>query len=71
MTLQVRVYKNFGEDERWPIRCDLEIDPHEQRFTFRPLPGDVSEAQLFAQGSIRQRLQSALGESVPVYFGEP
>lgn len=71
VTLQVRVYKNFGEDERWPVRCDLEIDPHKQEFVFRPLPADVNEAQLLAQGSIRQRLQTALTGAVPVYFGEP
>lgn len=71
VTLQVRVYRNFGEDERWPVRCDLEIDPHEQKFTFRPLPADVNEAQLLAQGSIRQRLRAAINVLVPVYFGEP
>lgn len=70
-TVLAPIYENPGEQTRWPVECDLEIDAANQRFFFRPLPGEMEEALQLQQADIRQRLASALGEEVPVYAGTP
>lgn len=71
-TVRVPLYENVGERGlRWDIECDLEVNATEQVFVFRPLPGQLEEAVALHQGDIRQRLQAALGDDVPVYSGTP
>jgi hypothetical protein len=72
VNLSIQVYLNQGEnDQRWPVVCDLQADVQTQRFVFRALPGEIEQAILWHQGTIRQRLQMGVGESVPVYAGRP
>lgn len=71
-TLRVPLYENVGEREmKWDVECDLEVNASEQVFVLRPLPGQLEEAIALHQGDIRQRLEAALGDVVPVYAGSP
>jgi hypothetical protein len=69
--VNVKVYKNLGETERFPVCCALDIDPHEQKFRFRPMADELEVAKQQAQESIRRRLNLGVPEGVNVYFGEP
>lgn len=72
VVVKVPVYRNYGEDGfRTSVVCALEIDPPTQTFSFRPLGGEITRAMHAAQESIGARLRDGVGETVPVYFGEP
>jgi hypothetical protein len=65
------VYKTAGEDERFPVRCTVEVEPAEGRLQLLPLPDEVERVRQAAVRSIGERLAAALDAKVPAYYGKP
>lgn len=70
MVLNVPVYEQLGERDRYQVRCDIEIDVAGERLALVPVAGEIRTVIDQAQASIHQRLDEGLGD-VPVYYGQP
>jgi hypothetical protein len=70
VVLSVPMYTNPGEEEHYPIRCIVDVDPEYQKFALIPVPNAINEAQKAAAQSIAERLDAGLND-VPFYFGNP
>jgi hypothetical protein len=78
ITLSVKIYNVPGIDSVWQIRCSLEytLPPSPVTFALRPLPDEINNALLNAQGELHELLCGVLaagdeGDKVTVLFGEP
>jgi len=69
VTVQIPVYREFGEREPWSVRLLIEIDVNTKTFLVCPGPGDLDAAIQAAQQSIGERLSRNL--TCPVYYGAP
>jgi hypothetical protein len=72
--VRLAVYANPGERDEsiFLVRCAVEIDAANQRFTLTPLPDEIERVIDMAQASIRNRLEEGLAEpEIAVYAGEP
>ncbi len=67
VTLLIPIFNNFGE--RLPVRCALELFPHEQSFSLTPYPQELS----LAMDRTMQSLEAILtAEDMPPAFrGQP
>ncbi|HJT35460.1 MAG TPA: hypothetical protein VJ783_25765 [Pirellulales bacterium] len=71
LTLETNVYSNEGErDKRYKLTLDLEIDPANQLFLFRPLPDEIERVVQAALNEIQARLSEALPDT-SIFFGRP
>jgi hypothetical protein len=72
VTLQIPVYKSHGENERYGLRCAVEVDPSTlAAFRLTPLPDEIERVQALAVQSIGDRLRAELPSSIPSYYGSP
>lgn len=69
VALNVRVHNNPGEDERFTVRCAVEINEAEQKLRLVPFPDEIARVERLVVGSIADRLRAGLPESVPCYHG--
>jgi len=67
--LVVRVHNNPGEDERFTVRCAVDINEDEQKLRLIPFPDEIARVERLVVASIADRLRSGLPESVPCYHG--
>jgi hypothetical protein len=70
-TLQLPVYRNLGERERFALICSVEVDPSEGRFALIPFPDEIERVQQMAVQSIHARLEGGLLDTAPCYYGSP
>jgi hypothetical protein len=71
VVLSVPMYNNPGEEDRYPIRCIVDVDAEFQKFALIPVPGAIEEAYKAASRSVATRLEATLDKEVPFYFGNP
>jgi hypothetical protein len=72
VTLDIPVYSNLGETDRYPLRCSLEIDAlRSDPFQFKPFPDEIERVMQLAVQSIGERLRAGLPDGVSCYYGSP
>lgn len=71
VTLQVPIYSNKGETDRYAIRCAVDVDPAMGTFQLYPLPDELTRVVQLAVDSIGERLNEGLPSVVPAYYGAP
>jgi rhodanese-related sulfurtransferase len=71
VTLSAPVYKTFGEESEYPVRCTVEVDAMAGSFRLIPFPDEIERVQHLAVASIAERLAAGLPEGVPHYYGKP
>ncbi len=65
------VYWNEGERENvLSVLCHVDVDLDEQKFIFRPIPGEMDLALEKAKSMIRERLEAGT-QDIPIYYGTP
>ena len=67
--LVVRVHNNPGEDERFTVRCAVDINEDEQKLRLIPFPDEIARVERLVVASIAERLRAGLPETVPCYHG--
>ena len=68
ITLNVRVYDVHDLQVRRPVRCAVEVFPHEQAFRLTPLPMELHTARETELAELFERIDDAV--LCPVYRGE-
>jgi hypothetical protein len=69
--LTLRVWRNPGLDERFALRCAVEVDPALGRFALQPFPGELDRVVNLALGDLAATIRDQLDNSIPLYRGEP
>lgn len=70
LTIEVPVYTNPDEDDKFTVRCLVDVDAFTKRINFLPEPGSLEAAMQAKQKDIRERLDAELPK-VPIFQGTP
>lgn len=71
VVLSVAPFSNPSEDERYPVRCIVDVDVEAQKFSLVPRPDELDRVRSMAVASLADRLHDLLGDDVPAYYGQP
>lgn len=70
ITLDVPIFANaFAFTGR--VQCAIDIDPGAETFKLIPLPLEIERAVVSAEKRIAELLAEGIGESAPIYYGNP
>jgi hypothetical protein len=69
--LTLRVWRNPGLDERFALRCAVEVDPALGQFSLQPFPGELDRVVNLALADLAATIRDQLDKSIPLYRGNP
>jgi hypothetical protein len=72
LTVPLNVYSNPGErDNVVSVAFDLEIDVHQQKFSLKPQPDEITTVIEQSLGTIRRRIMAGAPKGMPILYGTP
>jgi hypothetical protein len=71
VSLMVPVFDNPAFSIRYPVTCALEVHLQGPGFQLIPLPGHIEAIIAAAEAGIGQTLDGALGDKLPIHYGQP